>query len=198
MWKGVAGLDKGFQQSNGANHESSQKVSKGQKMILAAVFVILIIVTIGSFMMPRLMNGIHASELESIVYTDFDSEKVAFFNFSKRDQEIKDKEAVSVLFAQPSNNNYHTVVNELNQKDFEAQMNRPIYYYPLVYDVKESSELYQFASEEITFIFFENGKEKNRFTYEEVISSGTQLITAINRLPVQGLVNNEVMGPERP
>ena len=66
----------------------------------------------------------------------------------------------------------------------EKELNRSIYFVPVVYDKEAFKETYKITSEEITFIFFEKGKEKNRFTYEELTTPTNELMPGLNRLPM--------------
>lgn len=47
-----------------------------------------------------------------------------------------------------------------------AELNRPIYFYPLVYQVNELEQRYDLKQEHLTVIFFQNGKETNRLVYK--------------------------------
>ena len=40
------------------------------------------------------------------------------------------------------------------------ELNRPIFYYPIVYDVHELEQKYNIRTDEVTFIFFDGGKKQ--------------------------------------
>ncbi len=66
----------------------------------------------------------------------------------------------------------------------DSELNRSIYFYPLIYQTGRMSEKYQLNVEEATFIFFEGGIEKNRFTYQSIDTPEKNIIPELNRLPM--------------
>lgn len=95
---------------------------------------------------------------------------------------LKKEPAATVFFANPSAKNYEAVFQLLSRK--EKELNRSIYFYPIVYDKKDLSQEYQINPNEMTFVFFEKGKEKNRFTFEELETPTNELMPELNRLPM--------------
>lgn len=95
---------------------------------------------------------------------------------------LKKEPAMTIVFASPSAKNYNEVFQLLSRK--EKELNRSIFFYPIVYNEDKISQAYQIDSKEITFIFFEKGKEKNRFTFESLENPSNELMPELNRLPM--------------
>lgn len=95
---------------------------------------------------------------------------------------LKKEPAVTVMFASPAAKNYSDVFQLLSRK--EKELNRTIFFYPIVYNKDKISQEYQIDSKKITFIFFEKGKEKNRFTFESLETPSNELMPELNRLPM--------------
>ncbi|MDN6664999.1 MAG: hypothetical protein L0L14_10860, partial [Tetragenococcus koreensis] len=69
--------------------------------------------------------------------------------------------------------------------------NRNFYYYPLVYQTSEVANTYDLAPDEVTFIFFQNGKEKNRFVLSSIDNPEENFIPELNRLPMWNIKAQE-------
>ncbi|HAR0632825.1 hypothetical protein ACQ1Y6_17520, partial [Enterococcus faecalis] len=62
-------------------------------------------------------------------------------------------------------------------------------YYPIVYDVHELEQKYNIRTDEVTFIFFDGGKEANRITAGKggITDFDKELIPELNRLPLANI-----------
>lgn len=170
-----------------AGRDFYQDILNNQRVTLIVVFSILVMVAATTIFIHPIRNHIYASELESVVYNDFKTKKVKFFDYPDGDQTIKKNQAITVMFAKPQGTEYSEALKLLNHTDIESRMNREIYYYPLVYRVEHTAINYNLDGNAITFIFFEEGKEKNRFQYNQLIDAPNQLADSLNRLPVNGM-----------
>ncbi|MHC5267788.1 hypothetical protein ACYSNO_01180 [Enterococcus sp. LJL98] len=126
-------------------------------------------------------NAIRQSQLEALVYSKMTSQQLKPIEYQK-DEIIKDAEAISVLFSTPDNLEQKRIFQLIAQK--EKELNRTIFVYPLVYQVRQISESYQLNSNETTIVFFEKGVEKNRFTFESIEEPKKNFIPELNRLPM--------------
>ena len=86
------------------------------------------------------------------------------------------------MFSKPNGEELAEVFQLFNDK--ENEMNRSVYYYPIVYDTQSFLDTYGVKANEITFVFFENGQEKNRFTYQSLKDPAEEFIPELNRLPM--------------
>ena len=71
------------------------------------------------------------------------------------------------------------------------EFHRSLYIYPLIYNAGKAQEQYNVSGDEITLVFFENGKEKTRTVVEKSMDLKTQLIPELNRLPMAGVLKDQ-------
>lgn len=94
------------------------------------------------------------------------------------------------MFAKPSGKQYDQMVKLFNS-DKMNEFHRSLYIYPLIYNAGKAQEQYNVSGDEITLIFFENGKEKTRTVVEKSMDLKTQLIPELNRLPMAGVLKDQ-------
>lgn len=61
----------------------------------------------------------------------------------------------------------------------------------IIYNAGKAQEQYNVSGDEITLVFFENGKEKTRTVVEKSMDLKTQLIPELNRLPMAGVLKDQ-------
>lgn len=127
-------------------------------------------------------TSIRQSQIEALVDPQITSKQVLPLGYKKEGKKIKESKAISILFAKPSLLKDSEVLKLIKQK--EAELNRSIYVYPLVYQAESLAKKYQLNLDETTFVFFEKGIEKNRFTFESVENPEKNFIPELNRLPM--------------
>jgi uncharacterized membrane protein YfbV (UPF0208 family) len=141
-------------------------------MVLAILFAVVIITS-----QTRIKTSlIHKMAFESLPTS------VEPLEYDIADQVINKEKAISVVFSKPNGQALADVFQLIRDKD--SELNRTIYYYPIVYDTQTFLDTYNVTANEVTFVFFENGKEKNRFTYQELEQPTEDFIPELNRLPM--------------
>lgn len=142
-----------------------------------------------SFLFQRCKN-IRAAQVESLVAGPIKSEKVSVLDYKTADKKIQETGAMSVMFAKPSGKQYDQMVKLFNS-DKMNEFHRSLYIYPLIYNAGKAQEQYNVSGDEITLVFFENGKEKTRTVVEKSMDLKTQLIPELNRLPMAGVLKDQ-------
>ncbi len=89
------------------------------------------------------------------------------------------------MFSQPRGTSFENVMTLLDDPAQERMLNRRFYYYPIVYDSEAIAKKYRLDPRQVTFIFFHNGKEKNRFVVEGLDDLNEAFIPELNRLPMK-------------
>ncbi|OTP11800.1 hypothetical protein A5844_000014 [Enterococcus sp. 10A9_DIV0425] len=142
-----------------------------------------ILVTIGMFYFP---GKIREAQVSSIVYSSIHSEKLQPIPIDSANSFIKEQKAISVLFSLPKGEAYEKVMALFDDPVKINELNRPIFFYPLIYDVQELEDTYGIKKDEVTIIFFDGGKEKNRMTVtnESDKTLRKTFIPELNRLPL--------------
>lgn len=141
-----------------------------------------------------LPEKIKADQVDSLVYSTITSDKVKGFDYSNAKQTIADSKAISVMFCVPKGETYEQVLSIFNDSKKMEELNRQIYFYPLVYDVAEEEKEYGINREQITFIFFDGGKETNRVVIgkEGITDVSKELVPELNRLPLANIKKLEL------
>ena len=135
-------------------------------------------------------KNIRAAQVESLVAGPIKSEKVSVLDYKTADKKIQETGAMSVMFAKPSGKQYDQMVKLFNS-DKMNEFHRSLYIYPLIYNAGKAQEQYNVSGDEITLVFFENGKEKTRTVVEKSMDLKTQLIPELNRLPMAGVLKDQ-------
>lgn len=130
---------------------------------------------------------IRESLVENMAFRQLPSEKVLPLGYREADKLIADTKAISVMFSRPNGGELQETFELLGEKD--GELNRSFYYYPIVYDSQGFKDEYQVEPDEITFVFYEAGVEKNRFTLSSLEDPESELIPEINRLPMWNIKN---------
>lgn len=145
----------------------------GMGILLAVLFAVVIITS---------QTRIKTSLIHKMAFEELPSDKIEPLEYAEADQTIRDTKAISVMFSKPNGEELAEVFQLFNDK--ESEMNRSVYYYPIVYDTQSFLDTYGVKANEITFVFFENGQEKNRFTYQSLKDPAEEFIPELNRLPM--------------
>lgn len=139
-----------------------------QRKLLMITAIVALVLIIGSIIfIPTMQKNIRAAQVESLVAGP-----------------------MSVMFAKPSGKQYDQMVKLFNS-DKMNEFHRSLYIYPLIYNAGKAQEQYNVSGDEITLIFFENGKEKTRTVVEKSMDLKTQLIPELNRLPMAGVLKDQ-------
>lgn len=159
-----------------------------QKKLTAIMLAVIVLFIISLFIVvPKVLANIRASEIKSLVSQEKLAKKANYLNTKTADEEIKEKTAMTVLFSVPSGKTYENVIDVLKSSEQMNDFNHSIYIYPMVYNVGEIEKNYEIKQNEVTIIFFENGKEKNRVIVDESFDAKTMLIPSLNQLPLSSL-----------
>lgn len=162
-----------------------------QKRSLIYAGSLLAFVTLATIIMILLQPSIRKEEVESLVYPAVHSSKVKFFEDKDADTVIKESKAISVMYSKPDGQSYDKVLNLLNDSKKAKELNRTVYFYPIVYKSQKLEDTYSIDSNQVTFVFYENGVEKNRFAVENLKDFDTEFIPELNRLPMWNITDTQ-------
>lgn len=153
---------------------------------LVFLLILSLLLTIAMFLLPE---KIREEQVNSLVYSSIPTSKLKPFAYSQADQKIKQSRAISVMFSKPNGKTYQDMLDVFNDPELMEELNRPIFYYPIVYDVHELEQKYNIRTDEVTFIFFDGGKEANRITAGKggITDFDKELIPELNRLPLANI-----------
>ncbi|WP_165006694.1 MULTISPECIES: hypothetical protein [unclassified Enterococcus] len=159
------------------------------KKYFRRVFFFLFLSGILAAAMFFLPEKIKEEQVESLVYSTITSDRLRPFDYSKADQTITESKAISVMFSVPKGETYQEVLSIFDDPKKMSELNRPIYYYPIVSDVSRLEKKYQIAKDQVTFVFFDKGKEANRIVAGKgtVKNLSDELIPELNRLPLANI-----------
>ncbi|HGF7730804.1 TPA: hypothetical protein QFP48_000470 [Enterococcus faecium] len=153
---------------------------------LVFLLILSLLLTVAMFLLPE---KIREEQVNSLVYSSIPTSKLKPFGYSKADQKIRQSRAISVMFSKPNGKTYQDMLDVFNDPELMEELNRPIFYYPIVYDVHELEQKYNIRTDEVTFIFFDGGKEANRITAGKggITDFDKELIPELNRLPLANI-----------
>ncbi len=179
--KGMDRLQKIWQRVKQSSADNQKKI-----MLLAAgtAAAIGLVTAVGLFTNTR----IRSTQLAELVHPDLPTEQVIPLAYKKEAKAIRQKKPVSVMFAKPHGESYAEALRLLDEKADE--LNRQFYFYPLVYNSDELAQKYKLDPDQVTFIFFDQGEEKNRFVFEELEHPEQAFIPELNRLPMWNIKAN--------
>lgn len=169
-------------------HFSDDFSAHPKKYFIRLLFVLLasLIITVVMFVFPQ---KIREEQVSSLVYADIDSPKLRPLNINEAQETITESKAISVLFSVPNGENYQELMKIFHNSQKMDELNRSIYFYPLVYNVEELEQIYNIKQEQMTVVFFKDGKEANRLTIEkkQALNFSEELIPELNRLPLANI-----------
>ncbi|MBM7688766.1 hypothetical protein BCR24_08475 [Enterococcus ureilyticus] len=159
-----------------------------QKKLSAIILAVLVLFIISLFIVvPKVQANIRSSEINSLVNQERLTKKANYLEAKTADKTISEKTAMTVLFSVPSGKTYENVIAVLKDSNQMKEFNHSIYIYPIVYEAEKIEKKYNIKKNEVTILFFENGKEKNRIIVDESLDTKTMLIPALNQLPLSGV-----------
>ena len=172
--------------------DSSKKIqlTDKNKMMKGTLLGIglLIVVFLGIQTGQKMRVAIRQSQINEVATDAFRlTQKLTVIPYGELEEMIASKSALSVLFISPRTDHYEQIFQIIHEK--ESEMNRTIYVYPLIYQVKEMEQTYHLATNQATFVFFQKGQQKKQFTYESLKKPMNELIPEINRLPMWNLTD---------
>ena len=161
-----------------------QKIQLTRRLVFL-LHLIIATTIIAMFLLPEKTE----EQVNSLVYSSIPTSKLKPFDYSQADQKIKQSRAISVMFSKPNGKTYQDMLDVFNDPELMEELNRPIFYYPIVYDVHELEQKYNIRTDEVTFIFFDGGKEANRITAGKggITDFDKELIPELNRLPLANI-----------
>lgn len=166
-------------------------VSENERRSLMITVSLVIIAIIFSTSAAFAQTTIRQDQLNDLVFDSLKSDHLIPLNYCELEEKINDTKAISIMFSQPSGTSFENVMTILDNPDQETMLNRKFYYYPIVYDSETIAKNYQLNPRQVTFIFFRNGKEKNRFVVENLQDLNSEFIPELNRLPMWKLNQNK-------
>lgn len=177
-------MDKKTDKKMNEQKNTGSTLNKQQQLLIrlgiAAAILILALVLI----IPRAQANIRSSQIDSLVDVEFKTKKVKFADTKTIDKEIEESRAATVMFTVPSGKSYEQLISLFKDEKTMQSFSRSMTVYPIVYDAANLEKKYNVKKDEITVIFFESGKEKNRFTVDESMDVKTAFIPKLNELPL--------------
>ena len=148
-------------------------ISLGIGILMALVFAGIILFS---------QERIKASLVDRMAFEHLPSEKIQPLTYAAADDTIKRTKAISVMFSQPHGEVLEQIYQLIGEQ--EAELNRTFYYYPIVYEPASFVDRYKVDPSKVTFVFYEEGVEKNRFTFDSFENPQSEFIPELNRLPM--------------
>lgn len=157
-----------------------------KKKKLSAIILGLVIVFIISLFIfiPKMQANIRISEMNYLNEKVNLNKKVSFFDEENSEKQIDEKNAITVLFSEPHGTEYDKVLAAFSDNKLMNSFNHSLFIYPIVYNSSIIEKKFGINKNEVTIIFFENGKEKNRFIVMDSLDVKTMLIPKLNELPL--------------
>lgn len=162
--------------------EFGYAVNENRKKTLIRIVIVAVLMGGLTVVMLTASPIIRTEQVDQLIINDLPTKQIIPFSYNQGDQEIKNKKAISVVFTKPNGEQYQAAMTLLSEK--EEELNRKFYYYPIIYDADELKKKYNVSPDKVTFIFFQNGVEKNRFTFDSLEDVEEDLIPELNRLPM--------------
>lgn len=160
-----------------------------QRKTIIYALTSVVIVSLLTMTMLLANTKIRREQTSQLLFQNLPTEQIIPLSYNREAKEIQSKKAISVMFSKPQGAAYQETMGLLGQK--EDELNRNFYYYPVVYNASNLAETYQLDPNDVTFIFFENGEEKNRFTFDSLENVEESFIAELNRLPMWNIRNVE-------
>nr|WP_207940589.1 hypothetical protein [Enterococcus sp. DIV2402]MBO0463965.1 hypothetical protein [Enterococcus sp. DIV2402] len=162
--------------------EFGYAVNANRKKTLIRIVITAVLMGALTLAMLTASPMIRKAQIDQLIINELPTEQIIPFSYEQGDREIKNKAAISVMFTKPNGEQYDDVMALLSEKSDE--LNRKFYYYPIVYDADVLKQQYNVEPDKVTFIFFQNGVEKNRFTLDSLEDAEQDLVPELNRLPM--------------
>lgn len=159
-------------------------VSENERRSLLIAASLVVVALIFSASAAFAQKTIRQDQLNELVFASLKSDHLIPLEFQAVDQKVKETKAVSIMFSQPKGTSFENILTILADPNQQMMLNRKFYYYPLVYDSQKIAQKYQLDPRQVTFIFFQNGQEKNRFVVENLRDLNNKFIPELNRLPM--------------
>lgn len=159
-------------------------VSENERRSLTILVSLVLAVLIFSASAVYAQKSIRQDQLNELVFSSLKSDHLIPLEYQTVEQKIEQTKAISIMFSQPHGTSFKNVLTILDDPSQKNMLNRKFYYYPIVYDSEKIAQKYQLDPRQVTFIFFQNGKEKNRFVVESLKDLNNEFIPELNRLPM--------------
>lgn len=166
---------------------TAQVKKNPKKILFYGLFYVLFLGTF-FYLLLFFRPSIRQSQIDTLIFQQNEVKSLEPISYNQLDSTVNSTKAISVLLANPATENYQKMISILNEQ--EKELNRKIYFYPLIYTNTVLFEQYQINPDEVTFIFFEGGIEKNRLVFDALEQAKTTFIPELNRLPMWNLKND--------
>jgi hypothetical protein len=164
-----------------------------QKKLATILIGGIIILFIGFVLIiPKVQASIRSSEIQSLVQSEKLNKKANYLDPRTADQLIRTKPAITVLFSVPHGKTYDEIQAILKDDAKMNEFTHSIYLYPMVYNIDKIEKKYDVKENEVTVIFFENGKEKNKYQLKNDSDIKASLIPTLNQMPMSTMIEPTV------
>lgn len=162
-------------------------VSENERRSLIIAICLVLFALLFSASAAVAQRTIRRDQINELVFDSLKSDHLIPLNYQTVEKKITETKAVSIMFSQPDGTSFENVMTILEDPTQQSMLNRKFYYYPIVYDSETIADKYNLDPRQVTFIFFHNGKEKNRFVVESLKDLNNEFIPELNRLPMWNL-----------
>ncbi|MTD39016.1 hypothetical protein GIX45_10265 [Erwinia sp. CPCC 100877] len=141
---------------------------------------------------PKVQASIRSSEIQSLVQSEKLNKKANYLDPKTADELISKKPAMTVLFSVPHGTAYEEIQAILKDDNKMSEFTHSIYLYPMVYNINEIEKKYGVKENEVTIVFFESGKEKNKYQLNSDSDINASLISTLNQMPMSTMIEPTV------
>lgn len=169
-----------------------------EKMQIGLVIGLIIIgcLVIFALLYPEINKKIRQEEINNAYMNEYTSSKIAIIPYQTVEEEIKKSQQLIVLFQNDQMKNQAELRRLLNKKAFN-EISDSIHVYPMIYAEKSLEQKYELQQFPV-FIYFVDGKEQNRYVFQNGKISVDDLLVALENLKMQGestTANTETTDP---
>lgn len=162
-------------------------MKKKNKKKFKFLFFLLLLLLLSLFLplvIPDLTSEIQRAEMQSLVVEKNLNKKINYLYPISADETIKKKNGITVMFAIPNGKLYTDIIRVFKDSQQMNLFNRTLYIYPIIYQSQEIEKKYNINKNQITMIFFENGKAQNSFLVTQELNIKNDFISLLNQLPL--------------
>lgn len=157
------------------------KFEKEKSQVYIVVgFIIVGCLVIFALLYPGINRNIRQTQIANTYANEYFSEKIKLIPYQQAEEEIKKDTPILVLFQNGTMKNSESLRKLLSKKEID-EASETIHVYPLIYREKALVEKYSIGSMPV-FIYFVDGKEQNRYVFEDGKTSIDGLLVAIENV----------------
>lgn len=157
---------------------------KNKNKVVFLFFLLLLLLFFFPLVIPKLTSEIQLAEVQSLVVEKNLNKKINYLEPASADEVIKKKNGITVMFSIPSGELYTEVLRVFKDNQQMSSFNRTLYIYPIIYQSQEIEKKYNINKNQVTMIFFENGKSQNSLLVTQELNIKNDLIALLNQLPL--------------